>query len=517
MTARSARSVAVERRVGDQPVEQVAEHVGRRQAPGQRVHRQRADVEVGEAVAIVLRLHHPGEQVVGRVRGVAAAPDLGVDDAGQLGEPAADPDAALGRVLLRPRAVQQLLAPVRDLVVVLLGDAQRLGRHRHGQHRAETGHEVATARGLTIRSRSRSVSRRVNGSTSAAVRGVNARCSSRRTRGCSGGSISPRKLSSSGTTTPAPRKPSADENRLGILERRRGVRVARGVDEALHRARHRALGAQPFHQRPHVLGLRRVERVEREIRLLSSLTSCPLSALLDGRARSAPGYPVPSFETLAAPCAGPLGPCSLTLVRVRRRHAGVDAVRVVRQMGELAAVDPDDVAGDVRRTRRTRGTAPYWRGPRAHRCAGSGYDSRSSSTISGGHARSSAGVRTAPGETVLHRMPWWPYCVATLWVSWMTPALAAAYAVWVRSPTMPWFDDVLTIAPPPPRSCAGSRACSRASRRAGRSASRGPTTRRSSPSTGCVLDHRVEAGVGRVVEQDVQPTEFARRPARPSP
>ena len=68
-----------------------------------------------------------------------------------------------------------------------------------------------------IRSRSRSVSRRVNGSTSAAVRGVNARCSSRRTRGCSGGSISPRKLSSSGTTTPAPRKPSAEENRRASL------------------------------------------------------------------------------------------------------------------------------------------------------------------------------------------------------------------------------------------------------------------------------------------------------------
>ena len=69
----------------------------------------------------------------------------------------------------------------------------------------------------TIGASSSSVSSRVNGSTSSAVRGVNARCNNRRTRGCSGGSISPRKLSSSGTTTPAPRKPSADENRFASL------------------------------------------------------------------------------------------------------------------------------------------------------------------------------------------------------------------------------------------------------------------------------------------------------------
>ena len=222
-------------------------------------------MEVGEAVAIVLRLHHPGKQVVGRVRGVAAALDLGVDDAGQLGEPAADPDAALGRVLLRPRAVQQLLAPVRDLVVVLLGDPQGLGRDGHGQHRAETGHEVATARGLDPVEEPVGEPPRERldlGGRARRERPVQQPAHPRVQRRVD---LAEEALLVRHDDTRAPEALGGGKP-AGVLEGRRGVRVARGVDEALHRARHRALRAQPFHQRPHVLGLGRVERVEREIR-----------------------------------------------------------------------------------------------------------------------------------------------------------------------------------------------------------------------------------------------------------
>ena len=205
-----------ERRIGGEAVQQVAEHVRGRQAPRERVHRERADVEVGEPVTVVFRLHHPGEEIVGRIRRLATQPDLGVDDLGELGEATADADAALGLVLLGPRAVQQLLAPVRDLGVLLARDAERFRRHRDREHRAQPDHHVAAAVGDDRREQLLGELTRERLDFERGARRERA-VSSRRTRGCSGGSISPRKLSSSGTTTPAPRKPSADENRFASL------------------------------------------------------------------------------------------------------------------------------------------------------------------------------------------------------------------------------------------------------------------------------------------------------------
>jgi hypothetical protein len=50
----------------------------------------------------------------------------------------------------------------------------------------------------------------------------------------------------------------------------------------------------------------------------------------------------------------------------------------------------------------------------------------SSWATSGEQARSKAGVRMAPGETTLQRMPWRPYWVATESESVLIAAFAAA-------------------------------------------------------------------------------------------
>ena len=221
-------------------------------------------MEVGEPVAVVLRLHHAGEEIVGRIRRLAPQPDLRVEDLGELGERATDADPALGRVGLRPRAVQQLLAPVRDFGVLLARDAQGFGRHRDGEHGAEADHQVAAAGSLDRReellgelARERLDFERGAGRERAVQQAPHAWVQRRI-------DLTEETLLFGYHHTRAPEALRRREP-LCILERGRSVGVCRRVDEALHRPRHRALGAQALHEAPHVLRLRRVERVEAEV------------------------------------------------------------------------------------------------------------------------------------------------------------------------------------------------------------------------------------------------------------
>ena len=233
-------------------------------------------MQVGEAVAVGLGLHHAGQQVVGRGGRLAPQADLLVDDARELGEAATDADAPLGLVRLRPGAVEQLLTPVRDLVVVLLGDPERLGRHRDREAGAEPGHQIAATvafdgveqpvgqafgKGLDLRGRA--------GREGAVQEAPHPRVQGRV-------DLAEEALLLGHDDARAP-KALGRREAAGVLERGRGVGVARGVDEALHRPRHRALGAQPLHETPHVLGLVRVERIERERR--SSVAHAPPSSV----------------------------------------------------------------------------------------------------------------------------------------------------------------------------------------------------------------------------------------------
>jgi hypothetical protein len=67
-----------------------------------------------------------------------------------------------------------------------------------------------------VASRCRTVLR-VHGSATIARPGVKPRNKIRRMRGCNGASISPRKLSSSGTVTPGARMSPTEENRFAFL------------------------------------------------------------------------------------------------------------------------------------------------------------------------------------------------------------------------------------------------------------------------------------------------------------
>ena len=58
-----------------------------------------------------------------------------------------------------------------------------------------------------------------------------------------------------------------------------------------------------------------------------------------------------------------------------------------------------------------------------------------------------AGVRTRPGATPLHRMPYLPYCVAMYLVRLITPALLMPYNVPRKSPRRPPIEATFIIVP----------------------------------------------------------------------
>ena len=105
-----------------------------------------AHVLLGQLPAVLgLVAHHDAEQVLGLAGRVTTLGDELVEYGGELGESSGDPFAALGLALRRPGAVQQLVAPVHDLVVQLIRDAELMGGHRAGERDRERGHEVAFA------------------------------------------------------------------------------------------------------------------------------------------------------------------------------------------------------------------------------------------------------------------------------------------------------------------------------------------------------------------------------------
>ena len=193
-------------------------------------------------------------------------------------------------------------------------------------------------------------------------------------------------------------------------------------------------------------------------------------------------------------------------------------VPVVRQVRELAAVDGDHVPGDVRRRRRTRGTAPRSRGPRARRPARSSCAWRSPPTISGGHAALERGrAHRARATRCWHRTLRCPYCVATMRISCTTPGLGARVhalgEVTGEALVRRGADDRAAAAVDHVR----DRVLAAEHRTAQVDPHRVVPPLDAHLVDGLVEHHRVEAGVGRVVEQDVQPAERRRRPGRSSP
>ena len=174
------------------------------------------------------------------------------------------PFAALGLAERRPRAVQQLVAPRHHLVVQLVGDAELVRGDRTGQRDRQL---APSGRRRRRRARPRGGGARSRGSTSSAAfaaAGVKPRSSRRRMRGCSGASISPRKLSSSGTVTPGARMSPTDDSFLA--SRKPYCVSANDVVNTMcsFGPADRALLAQLRQERP-VLGLGLVHRVEREV------------------------------------------------------------------------------------------------------------------------------------------------------------------------------------------------------------------------------------------------------------
>ena len=159
-------------------------------------------------------LHHQREQIVGRRRGVAARADLARRaPPASSGNAPRDALAALGRA----RAPARCCAAARCTSRIICRAARRGSRARRAddgarQRVASSRHEIAAAR---ARGSGRGAATLAAASTPRPrrpPRGVKPFSSRRRIRGCSGASISPRKLSSSGTRSPGARMSPTDEN-----------------------------------------------------------------------------------------------------------------------------------------------------------------------------------------------------------------------------------------------------------------------------------------------------------------
>ncbi len=142
--------VGVERRVGDEPLElvavaqqgerAVADEVHGRLVAGQvQQHDLVAQLDGGQAVAVLLGGDHAAEQVVGRV---APLPLDGVVDVGEHLVGGGDDAAQVGLVGERLERAGHLVRPGAELVAVAVGHAQQLADDDERQREGEAGEEV---------------------------------------------------------------------------------------------------------------------------------------------------------------------------------------------------------------------------------------------------------------------------------------------------------------------------------------------------------------------------------------
>ena len=181
----------------------------------------------------------------------------------ELGERPGDALAALGVAVRGPGAVQQLVAPVHHLIVLLVRDPELVRGDRSGQRDRQLRHEIAAARvaqraepAADARARPRLGSLGRRGREALQQQAADARVQRRVDLAEEALVVGHRDARRAHVTD--------RRERLRIAEALGGVVVLRGEHQVGRRTAHRALVAQSREERP-VLRLRLIHDVERQV------------------------------------------------------------------------------------------------------------------------------------------------------------------------------------------------------------------------------------------------------------
>jgi hypothetical protein len=107
----------------------------------------RADLDVGQALAVDLGVHEPRHEVVGTIAVSMALGDQAVDVRAELGMRAVEPFAALVAELGRIGAFDHLVGPLTELHPIASGHSDEIRDHVDGHRRDEFVDQLAVARG----------------------------------------------------------------------------------------------------------------------------------------------------------------------------------------------------------------------------------------------------------------------------------------------------------------------------------------------------------------------------------